>query len=198
MNTVIGVFDNPRDAQRGIAMLRDSRYTFEDISLITRSGDQEVSVSGGDDVQAREGATVGAVWGGMVGLASLLIPGVGPFIAGGALASALMSAATGAVTGAVVGGIAAALIHIGGIPEAAATEYESLVHAGKTLVAVKVQPEDMRHVRRILLKADADEVRAPGAPAVMAAASPVQVTMYDAQGQTVDVSEADASTTTPS
>src|SRR5215212_8978619 len=177
MNTVIGVFDNPRDAQRGVAMLKDSRYTFEDISLISKSGEHEVAVNSGDDVSAREGATVGALWGGMVGLASLVIPGVGPFIAGGALATALASAATGAVTGAVVGGIAAALIHIGGIPEAAAQEYESLVHAGKTLVAVKVQPDDMRHVRRMLMKADAEEIRAPGAPgdpAIMASASPVQ------------------------
>jgi len=189
MNTVIGIFDNPRDAQRGVAMLRDSRYTFEDISLISKASDNEVAVSGGDDVSAREGATVGALWGGMVGLASLIIPGVGPFIAGGALATALASATTGAVTGAVVCGIAAALIHIGGIPEAAAQEYESLVHAGKTLVAVKVQPDDMRHVRRILLKADAEEIRTPGAPAVMAPQSPVQVTMYDERGQTVDVSE---------
>jgi hypothetical protein len=189
MNTVIGVFDNPRDAQRGVAMLKDSRYSFEDISLISKSGDKEIAVSGGDDVQAREGATVGAVWGGMVGLASLVIPGVGPFIAGGALATALTSAATGAVTGAVVGGVAAALIHIGGIPETAATEYESLVHAGKTLVAVKVQPEDMRHVRRMLMKADAEEIRAPDSPAVMAPQSPVQVTMYDERGETVDVGE---------
>jgi hypothetical protein len=189
MNTVIGVFDDPRDAQRGVAMLRDSRYTFEDISLISKAGENEVTVNSGDDVQAREGATVGAVWGGMVGLASLVIPGVGPFVAGGALATALASAATGAVTGAVVGGVAAALIHIGGIPEAAAAEYESLAHAGKTLVVVKAQPEDMRHVRRILMKADAEEVRAPGAPAVMAPESPVQVTMYNDQGQTVDVSE---------
>jgi hypothetical protein len=170
-------------------MLRDSRYTFEDISLISKTGDNELAVSGGDDVSAREGATVGALWGGMVGLASLVIPGVGPFIAGGALATALTSAATGAVTGAVVGGVAAALIHVGGIPEAVATGYESLVYAGKTLVAVKVQPEDMRHVRRILMKADAEEVRAPGSSAVMAPESPVQVTMYDEQGQTVDVSE---------
>jgi uncharacterized membrane protein len=189
MSTVVGIFDNPRDAQRAVAMLRDSRYTFEDISLISKSGDKEVAVSSGDDVQAREGATVGAVWGGMVGLASLVIPGVGPFIAGGALATALASVATGAVTGAVVGGVAAALIHIGGIPETAATEYESLVHAGKTLVAVKVQPEDMRHVRRMLMKADAEEIRAPDTPAMMAPASRVQVTMYDEQGQTVDVSE---------
>jgi uncharacterized membrane protein len=189
MNTVIGVFDNPRDAQRGVAMLRDSRYTFEDISLISKAGDNEVAVHSGDDVSAREGATVGALWGGIVGLAALVIPGVGPFIAGGALATALTSAATGAVTGAVVGGVAAALIHIGGIPEAAALEYESHVHAGKTLVAVKVQPENMRHVWRMLMKADAEEVRAAGTPAVMVPESPVQVTMYDEQGQMVDVSE---------
>jgi uncharacterized membrane protein len=189
MSTVIGIFDNPRDAQRGVAMLRDSRYTFEDISLISKTRDNEVAVSGEDDVSAREGATVGALWGGMVGLASLAIPGVGPFIAGGALATALTSAATGAVTGAVVGGVAAALIHVGGIPETAALEYESLVHAGKTLVAVKVQPEDMRHVRRMLMKADAEEIRAAGASAVMAPERPVRVTMYDEQGQRVDVSE---------
>src|SRR5215207_9524120 len=147
MSTVVGIFDNPRDAQRAVAMLRDSRYTFEDISLISKSGDKEVAVSGGDDVPAREGATVGAVWGGVLGLASLVIPGIGPFIAGGALATALASTLTGAVTGAVVGGIAAALIDFGGISEGAAQQYESQVQAGKTLVAVKVQPEDMRHVR---------------------------------------------------
>jgi len=64
-----------------------------------------------------------------------------------------------------------------------------MVHGGKTLVAVKVQPDDMRHARRILLKADAEEVRGAGAPAVMPPESPVQVTMYDEQGQPVDVSE---------
>src|SRR5829696_5382923 len=169
--------------------LRDGPLPLEDISIIAQNADGTVDTGNSGDVSAGQGATVGAVWGGMVGLASLLIPGVGPFIAGGALASALTSAATGAVTGAVVGGVAAALIHIGGIPEAAATEYESLVHAGKTLVAVKVQPEDMRHVRRMLMKADAEEIRTPDAPAVMAPASRVQVTMYDEQGQTVDVSE---------
>ena len=44
------------------------------------------------DVSAGEGAAVGAVWGGLVGLAALLIPGVGPFIAFGALGAALTGA----------------------------------------------------------------------------------------------------------
>jgi len=187
MNTVVGIFDNPRDAQRGVAMLKDSRYTLEDISLISKSSANELEISRGEDVSAGEGATVGAVWGGILGLATLVIPGIGPFISGGALATALASGLTGAVTGAVVGGIAAALIDFGGIPEESAKEYESLVYAGKTLIAVKVNSEDMRHVRRMLMKADAEEIR--GADTVMTPESPIQVTMYDEHGQLVDVSD---------
>jgi uncharacterized membrane protein len=188
MTTVIGIFDTSRDAQRAVAMLRTSRYALEDISIISKTTDNEVSVGSGEDVSASQGATVGAVWGGVVGLASLVIPGVGPFIAGGALATALASAVTGAVTGAVVGGVAAALIHFGGISEEAAQAYEALVYTGKTLVAVKVPPEDARHIRRILMKADAEEVR--GADAAMPAApqGPVQVALYDERGQRLDES----------
>ena len=186
MNTFIGIFDNPRDAQRAVGMLHDSQYELEDVSIITPAAEHGVAVSSGGDVSAGEGAAIGAVWGGVVGLASLVIPGVGPFIAGGALAAALASAATGAVTGAVVGGVAAALIHFGGISEEEASGYESLVHAGKTLVAVKARAEDARHVHRILMKAEAEEVREAGAAAAAPPQSPVQVAMYDQQGRRVE------------
>src|SRR4051812_264735 len=186
MNTIIGVFDNPRDARRAVEMLRDTQYEFDDVSMITRAAEDSVAVSSGEDVSAGQGATLGAVWGGLVGLASLVIPGVGPFIAGGALAAALASAATGAVAGAVVGGVAAALIHFGGISEEEASHYESLVHTGKTLVAVKARAEDARHVRRILTKADAEDVREAGAAAGVESPSPVQVAMYDQQGRRVE------------
>jgi uncharacterized membrane protein len=186
MNTLIGIFDNPGDARRAVAMLHDSPYALDDLSIIAPATEHGVTVTSGEDVTASEGATVGAVWGGLVGLASLVIPGVGPFIAGGALATALASAATGAVTGAVVGGVAAALIHIGGISEDEARHYESLVYAGKTLVAVKTRAEDARHVRRILMKADAEEVRDAEALAVGAPPRAVQVAMYDERGQRVE------------
>jgi uncharacterized membrane protein len=185
MHTIIGIFDNPRDGQRAVAMLRDSRYALDDISVISKSSEGEISASSGEDVSASEGATLGAVWGGIVGIASLVIPGVGPFIAGGALATALASAATGAVTGAVLGGVAAALIHFGGIPEDEAREYESLVYAGKTLVAVKARPEDARHVRRILSKADATEVRDEEIAVGGAPQRAIQVAMYDEHGRQV-------------
>jgi uncharacterized membrane protein len=203
MSTFIGIFDNARDAQRAVEMLQDSRVSLDDLSIISRASESSVEVSSAEDVSAEQGAKVGAVWGGIVGLASLVIPGVGPFIAGGALATALASAATGAVTGAVVGGVAAGLISFGGISEEEARNYESLVYAGKTLVAVKAPEEDARHVRRILNKAGAESVEGAeaaaggtpgsaeslqGAEAAVgeAPASGVQVAMYDDSGRRVD------------
>lgn len=202
-HTIIGIFNSVRDAQRAAAMLHDTGLSLDDLSVLSRTSEESLNVQSADDVSASEGATMGAVWGGIVGLGSLLIPGVGPLIAGGALASALAGAATGAVAGAAVGGVAAALIHVGGISEAEAKEYEQLVHSGKTLVAAKVSAEESRHVYRILNKAGAEAVEgdttppstatsvAPEATATASAASAasapsVLVATYDASGRRVE------------
>src|SRR5215211_6782515 len=155
MNTIIGLFDDPTTARRAVDTLRDGPLPLEDISLIAQNADGKISTGDSGDVSAGQGATVGAVWGGLVGLATLLIPGIGPFIAFGALGAAL----TGVVTGAVVGGISAALIDFSGIPEEDARSYEQQVHAGKTLVAVKARDEAAIDVRRILAAAGVDSIR---------------------------------------
>ncbi len=187
MHTIIGIFDTPRQAQRAMEMLRGSHLSLDDVSIISRAAEHGVEVEGGDDVSASQGASIGAVWGGVVGLASLVIPGVGPIIAGGALATAVASAVTGALTGAVVGGVAAGLIHFGSISEDEARQYESLVHAGKTLVVVKASDEATRHVRRVLTKAGAESVQGDSAVAVGAPHSPVQIATYDERGKRVDL-----------
>jgi uncharacterized membrane protein len=153
-NTILGLFDDPLEARRAMDDLRESGLNIDDISIISRATESGAAVSSADDVSAGEGAAVGAVWGGLVGLAALLIPGVGPFVALGALGAAL----TGAVTGAVVGGIAAALIDFGDIPESEARAYEQQVHAGKTLVAVKVAEADSGAARRTLASAGATSI----------------------------------------
>src|SRR5689334_6857136 len=146
MNTIIGLFDDQITARRAVETLRDGPLPLEDISVIAQNADGSIDKGNSGDVSAGEGAAVGAVWGGLVGLAALLIPGVGPFIAFGALGAAL----TGAVTGAVVGGISAALIDFSGIPETEARGYEEDVRGGKTLIAVKARDEDAAEVQRIL------------------------------------------------
>jgi uncharacterized membrane protein len=155
MNTIIGMFDDPTTARRALDTLRNSSLPLEDISLIAQNTDGTLAADNSGDVSAAQGATVGAVWGGLVGLAALLIPGIGPFIAFGALGAAL----TGVVTGAVVGGISAALIDFSGIPEDEAHGYEQQVRDGKTLLAVKARDEDSAEVRRILNEIGASTVR---------------------------------------
>jgi uncharacterized membrane protein len=183
-NTIIGIFDDTAAAQRAVETLRASPLKLDDVSIIARATDSSTATENTEDVSAGQGATVGAVWGGLVGLAALLIPGVGPFIAFGALGAAL----TGALTGAVVGGISAALIDFSGIPEDEARSYEQQVHDGKTLVAVKAHDEDAHEVRRMLAAAGADSIRDNQTGLSSAANTPVRVAMYDASGQRVNES----------
>jgi uncharacterized membrane protein len=181
-NTTLGIFDDPIAARRALDTLRASSLQLDDISLVSRATESGGPVSNADDVSAGEGAAVGAVWGGLVGLAALLIPGIGPFIAFGALGAAL----TGAVTGAVVGGISAALIDFGGISEDDARGYEQQVHAGKTLVAVKARDEDATEVRRILAAAGADSIRDNQTDITSGTSTPISVAMHDDSGRQVN------------
>lgn len=184
MNTIIGVFDNPAAARRAVDALHASSLKLDDVSVLSRTDERTKAVSGGkEDVSAGEGAAVGAVWGGLVGLAALLIPGVGPFIALGALGAAL----TGAITGAVVGGITAALVDFSGIPEDEARAYETMVTEGKTLVAVKARDEDGAEVRRFLTSTGAEAVR-DDQSAQATSPGRVHVAMYDENGNRVDKS----------
>lgn len=183
-STILGLFDDPIDARRAVEQLRDSSLKLDDVSIVSRATESGAAISSVDDVSAGEGAAVGAVWGGLVGLAALLIPGVGPFIALGALGAAL----TGAVTGAVVGGIAAALIDFGGIPEDEARAYESQVHAGKTLVAVKVDAEHADEARRLLVAAGADSLY-DNQTDLASGTQSTSVHMADAAGRSVSEAE---------
>lgn len=180
MNTIIGVFDDAYTARRALEALRNSPLELDDISIISR--DPAAGGSNSEDVSAGEGATVGAVWGGLVGLTALLIPGVGPFIAGGALFAAL----TGAVTGAVVGGIAAGLIDFSGIPAEDARGYEEEINRGKTLVAVRAREQDAAAVRQILESDGASAVRDEAHTVMPPGSNLPRVAMYDPKGGRIE------------
>jgi uncharacterized membrane protein len=177
MNTIIGVFNEPVAARRAVDALQASSLKLGDVSLISRTEGRAKAAGHDGDVSAGEGAAVGAVWGGLVGLAALLIPGIGPFVAFGALGAAL----TGAVTGAVVGGITAALVDFSGIPAEEARAYETMVTEGKALVAVKARDEDSSEVHSILTAAGADSIRDDEVATTGGMNQPV-VTIYNEHG----------------
>jgi uncharacterized protein (TIGR02271 family) len=141
-STVVGVFHEIEDARDAVEALKDANFNANDIGLLAhdRERGREVAEETGTRSHAGEGAATGLVAGGilgglggwLVGIGALAIPGIGPFIAAGALGAAL----TGAAIGAGVGAIAGALVGMG-LPEDEAKYYEDEVRGGRTLVTVR-------------------------------------------------------------
>jgi hypothetical protein len=135
--TVAGLFRNQADAEHAIRDLKDAGIPEDRIGVAMRDRHRERELAEGTGTQAGEGAAVGALSGGILGgivgllagVGALAIPGLGPIIAGGALASALAGAGIGAAAGGLVG----ALIGMG-IPEEDARHFEKGFQAGGVLV----------------------------------------------------------------
>src|SRR5690348_2360080 len=98
--TVVGVFERFEQADSALRDLRAAGFREADISLVMRqSGAPELGAGATKADQGTvTGASVGAVLGGIAGLAALAIPGIGPILAAGPIA-----AAVGALTGGALG-----------------------------------------------------------------------------------------------
>ncbi|WP_026370896.1 general stress protein [Kallotenue papyrolyticum] len=149
---VVGLFDTRQDAEDAVRALRDAGFPANDISLVagnTREYDEFTTAPAESGTEAEEGAgigaTGGAVLGGLagllVGLGVLTIPGVGPVVAAGSLATVLGSTALGAGIGAAAGGLVGALVGAG-IPEEEANIYAESIRRGGTLVMVQVASDE--------------------------------------------------------
>lgn len=139
---VSAVFDTQAEADRAVADLRSAGVSTSAISMIARHGSDNVTTDGdgtvSDATQDVVGKTaLGAGIGTALGVAALAIPGVGPFIAAGAIASAAIpgAALTGAAVGAAAGGLAG-LLTDHGVSDDDARYYETRVRDGGIFVAV--------------------------------------------------------------
>lgn len=155
----IGVFPHRRDAEGALRDLREAGFNMNQVSLVGRDADAK-GTSGGNVVertQADEGAKTGAATGGalgglgglLVGLGALAIPGIGPVLAGGALATALATAAAGGAIGAAAGGLTGALVGLG-IPDERARFYNDRVNRGDYLVMVDGTRDEILRAEPIL------------------------------------------------
>jgi len=148
---VVGLFDNTQDAQGAVQALRNAGFTADDISIVANNARGDVATGDGGDggSEAAEGAgagaTGGAVLGGLggllVGLGALAIPGIGPVVAAGTLATTLGTTLAGAGLGAAAGGLVGALVGAG-IPEEDAGVYAEGVRRGGALVTVQAGTDD--------------------------------------------------------
>jgi len=164
-STVVGVFHDNSAARRAIEALKDGGFDGDQISVLTPDREETRAVASETETRAGEDAAKGAVAGGilgglggwLVGIGALAIPGVGPFIAAGAIATAI----GGAAIGAGVGAIAGALVGMG-VPQEEADYYEGEVKSGRTLVTVRA---DSRYdeAQRIMRQHGAYDIES-GAP----------------------------------
>jgi len=148
MARVTAVFDDRAQAERAVIELRRRGLSESEISIVSRRPDEvDVTAVAADDRAGAEktgervakGALAGVGVGTLFGLAAALIPGVGPFITAGALASALGATGGAIVSGAIVGGTSGALaaaLTKAGYSREEAEFYGEAVERGGVLVAV--------------------------------------------------------------
>jgi hypothetical protein len=129
----VGVVHEPAQARRVLEELRQAGYSDDEIGYLARAGAREPDSTTVASIttSAAEGGLVGGLLGAAV---ALLIPGFGPAIAGGILATTL----GGAALGAAAGGILDVLISLE-FPEEEARHYQRELEAGRIVITVKSQ-----------------------------------------------------------
>lgn len=167
---VICIVDSVQQAQRLVEELRAAGFPSDSVSALLPDKEGTRDFAHEQNTKAPEGAATGAGAGGLlggalgwiVGVGSLAIPGLGPFIAAGPLLAAL----SGAAVGAAVGGLSGALVGMG-IPEYEAKQYEGKIKGGNILLSVHTPDADRRELaKEIFEKGGAQDVRSVGEESV--------------------------------
>lgn len=140
-------FDDFRSAEKAVGALLDHGMDPKDVSLIGQRSEigQElhaehgVTTTTGADaaVGAGKGAAAGLAVGSLGALASLLIPGFGLVLGGGALATALGTAAGTTAAGAVAGGLAG-FLQDQGVEADTAQDYAQSVERGGAVLQLQL------------------------------------------------------------
>src|SRR5512133_3845691 len=163
---VYGIYRTRLMVERAVDQLKSAGFRNEDISVLFPEGggtkefavEKETKAPEGAATGAGTGAVVGGALGWLVGIGTLAIPGLGPFIAAGPI----MGALAGAGAGGVVGGIIGALVGLG-IPEYEAKRYEGMVKQGHVLLSVHCENSEwVKRAKNLLEETGAQDIGSAG------------------------------------
>jgi hypothetical protein len=163
---VLGIYPDYSSVENAVEVLKEAGFRNGDISVLfpQRAGskgfahDRGTRVPEGAVAGAGTGAMLGGALGWLVGIGTLAIPGLGPFIAAGPI----MAALAGMGMGGAVGGITGALIGMG-IPEHQAKRYEVRVKEGGILLSVHSDNSDWaKRANEILQRTGAQDISSTG------------------------------------
>lgn len=152
---VVAVFPQLAAAKAAIKQLSHDGVSQDHISLVAHSLEDDIEVQSflthGDktETDAARGAVVGGLLGLLAGAAFFWIPGFGPLVILGPLATGFTGGAVGALVGAMTGW---------GIPQDHVHRYEQKIQAGGVLVIVHGSPLLVSAAYRILSEANPQEL----------------------------------------
>jgi Protein of unknown function (DUF3341) len=167
---VFGIYGSLSAAENAVAMLRDDSFSSSDVAVLLPESVSSREIGTEKATKAPEGATAGAgsgavlggVLGWLVGVGSLAIPGVGPFVAAGPIVATL----AGAGLGGAVGGLTGALVGLG-IPEYEAKRYEGRLTKGGILLSVHCDTsEKIDRAQKIMERTGAQDISYAGESSV--------------------------------
>ncbi|MGH7510271.1 MAG: general stress protein [Gemmatimonadales bacterium] len=132
--TVVGLFASRSEAEAAVRDLKGAGFTDQQIGLAMQdsAGRRDSEEEPSPSEPATRGAVGGGLAGGLIGLlGSLLVPGVGPVVLGGVLATSLTGAGIGAAAGGLIG-----LLRGMGVSESDAEHFDRGLRAGGILLTV--------------------------------------------------------------
>lgn len=152
---VVAIYDSFEKARDAVQQLEHYSFPSDQVSFVTHSVGDDLrhseALQYGDESETRaaEGAGVGGLIGLLVGAPILAIPGIGPLLVAGPLATGL--------TGAVVGGFLGSMLGWGA-HEDHVSEYEKKVRAGHLLIVCNGEPDEVASAKELLDGTDVVEV----------------------------------------
>jgi hypothetical protein len=158
--TITRLFENYAAASQALRDLEAAGLSASDVSIVASNSDgwyseKNSSKHDGTAQGAEVGAGIGAVAGGaagvLAGLGMLAIPGIGPVVAAGWLASMAAGAATVGVAGGIIGALTGS-----GVSEEDAPVYAEGVRRGGAIVTVRVPDSELSRYEIILDRTAAD------------------------------------------
>ena len=172
--TVVGFYDKVSQARDAVRDLDSAGFNRNEINFVANAAAEQADYKpyfneqgryredyDGGDLTPGEGAasgagigaTIGGLGGLLMGLGLLAVPGVGPALAAGPIASTLVGAGIGAVSG----GLAGALVN-SGVPEDQAHVYAEGVRRGGSLVSLTVDDARVDEAESVLNKHNPSDI----------------------------------------
>ena len=149
MKTVSRVYDSYGQAREAVRAVEAAGVPSSEVSLIANKHVSAAHADVNEVSDTAKGAGIGGALGGgaglLAGLGLLAIPGLGPVVAAGWLASTAAVAAAGAAAGGIVGALVDS-----GEPEEHANVYSESVRRGGTLVTARVAEQDAARIQELL------------------------------------------------